>query len=115
MADTPRFDPLATRAYVLFRSELREQLRQVESLTAREGGIRAEDVASIGRTFHTIKGGAGFFGLSDLARDAGALEALFLGRTERDTAEVARLLESLRRLSVSLPEPTGGTDRCPTS
>lgn len=115
MPESRSFDPLASRAYVLFRTELAEQLRQVEELMSRDGVIRAEDAVAIGRTFHTIRGGAGFFGLIELARTAGELEKLFLDRLERDAAEVARLLKSLRSLSTALPEPTGGADRCPIS
>lgn len=115
MPESRSFDPLASRAYVLFRTELAQQVRQVEELMSRDGAIRAEDVVAIGRTFHTIRGGAGFFGLDELARTAGELEKLFLDRLERDAVEVARLLESLRSLSAELPEPTGGADRCPIS
>lgn len=115
MADRPRFDPLATRAYELFRTELVEQLRQVEVLIAREGALSPEEVITIGRTFHTIKGGAGFFGLGEISRAAARLEEVFLSQAERDVAEVTDIFESLRRMSVSLPEPTGGVQRCQTS
>lgn len=112
MAEQPRFDPLGTRAYSLFRSEIGEHVERVRALLSRGVPTTAEEAEVIGRTCHTIKGGAGFFGLTEVARVAGTLEAIFLGEGERSREEIEVALQSLITLSQSLPEPTGGVERC---
>lgn len=76
---------LAGKAFQVFRVEVSKHLSGFEEFLANGAsndlGIRKRYSAS----FHTIRGGSGFFGLEEVATLSGALEDL-LGKTEFDGA-----------------------------
>ena len=115
MADRPQFDPLASRAYALFRAELGDQVERIRALCFCDGALSAADVTTLGRICHTLKGGAGFFGLTEIAEVAGRLEVLYINGGGSDHQQISSAVQSLVLLSQNLPEPTGGVDRCRTS
>lgn len=109
------FDPLASGAYALFVTELGRQLVRVRALLAEETPLRGERLRELMKTCHTIKGGAGFFGLVELMSAAGQLETIFLAEEVTVSGEVVELLGRLENLSQRIPAPTKGATRCPTS
>ncbi len=68
----------------------------------------AEEVKRATELFHTMKGGAGFFGLSDVANYSAALESMLDDATlniDDARAEIESLFEALKVAVKKLPEP----------
>ena len=103
---------LATsRAYRLFLNELSTNLDFAREVTT----DRTEEVAQwkeLARIVHMIKGGAGFFGLSDIESIAAQLEGRLkepLKKVLQQCDELSRLVDELERLQKELPAPTKQT------
>jgi HPt (histidine-containing phosphotransfer) domain-containing protein len=95
-------DPRETRAYQLFLSQLEEMIAQGRGLAA-EGA--AADRLAMQQLFHKMKGGAGFFGLTEIAELADRLETIChtadeLGQKRLD--EILTALTILKGLSDQL-------------
>ena len=115
MTEKPRMNLRGTRAYELFCSELGGQVERMRSLFGDGEVLSVSEVTDICRIAHTIKGGAGFFSLDEVAAVAARLEAIFLQFGQVDPAEVAAALQTLDALSRNLPPATEGVERCRTS
>lgn len=98
--------PILGSAYRVYLEETSKHLKEAALAFAREDALSPEDLYVLGARFHTIRGGAGFFGLSEIAAAARQLEEL-LGqpgldlRAERPTVD--RLFEELSDLVSRLP------------
>ena len=120
MGSPSTFDPLASGAYALFVTELERQLVRVRALLAEETPQSGDPIRELGSIFHTIKGGAGFFGLGELMGVAARLEASFLNGAAKRDGEVKELVERLAELSGDLSksnrsQTSPGNYRCPIS
>lgn len=111
--DTPN-DPMAAIRAVFFE-ECAEQLAELETgLTAMSAGARdAETVNAVFRAVHSVKGGAGAFGLDDLVRFAHvfetALDDVRAGRVEAGPALLKAMLHAADVLSDLVSAARDGT------
>lgn len=98
----------SSKAYGLFFSEVQKYLNQAADAFETPSTIDAEMLPRLSAAFHTVKGGAGFFGLHSLAEQAGELEDL-LNTSQSITPDVlnkaSTLFLSFQELAKSLPEP----------
>ena len=99
---------LGGTAYRIFCDELEKHLEATSTLfiTTEWSPEQLEEAAA---RYHTIRGGAGFFNLSQLATLAGQLEKRLQGeQTEMLIAEVENLREldrQLREVASAIPHP----------
>lgn len=99
---------ITLRAYRAFLAELTHSLSHARDDIERFENKHEPAIAKhLAIEFHKIKGGAGFFGLSDVANKAAALQETFLEskmQTIQDGLDHARsLLTELEQLSRKLP------------
>lgn len=98
------------KAYRLFLAELRKHIENSRALLFADRTPSCAELRQTAVTFHTIKGGSGFFGLSEIARVSAALEQL-LKATDLEperTVHLARdLVTELEALTVALPPTVG--------
>ena len=96
-------------AYCLFIEEVDKHLAFAhESLTGGPGGITPDIARRLGASFHTIRGSAGFFGLSEVADLAKRIEEHFFavaGGEQLDLTRMQPLVESVTNLTADLPRP----------
>jgi chemotaxis protein histidine kinase CheA len=105
MGSPSSFDPLASGAYALFVTESARQIVRVRALLAEETPQSGDRSRELGATFHTLKGGAGFFGLVEFMEVAARLEAIFSDGAAPRGGEITELVERLAQLSTELPKP----------
>jgi chemotaxis protein histidine kinase CheA len=102
---------LQGRAYTLFFHEYGERLKHVGELLSEE--LSESDRLELGRTFHTLKGGAGFFGFDEIARVASMIEQIcaspLLSTEFRES--LLEGCQKLDNLSVNLPAPVASRKR----
>lgn len=99
---------IKANAYKLFFSEFRKHLSSAQSSLRAQKEPTQEELRKIGAAFHLVRGGAGFFGLDDLARVSEKLEELLLENLSqsRNCLEQARkLLTEVEQIASSLPAP----------
>jgi chemotaxis protein histidine kinase CheA len=106
---------LQSQAYKLFVEELDKHLAACEAVltaqTARQAPLTTEERRKLSTAFHTIRGGAGFFALTDIAQTAKALEerlqqpALEVspGVVEDDSVAVRALVQTIQKAASLLP------------
>ncbi|MBN8550231.1 MAG: Hpt domain-containing protein [Deltaproteobacteria bacterium] len=100
---------IKANAYRVFFAELEKHLAEISGVVAPGKTPGGEVLRRVGGTFHTIRGGAGFFGLEELAAVAGRIEDLLLQDTQLAKAEidnVRRLVEEISSITRKLPKPT---------
>lgn len=105
---------IKANAYRVFFAELEKHMLEICSTVAPGKTPDGSALRRVGTTFHTIRGGAGFFGLDELATAAGHLENLLLEDTKRACAELEKvraLVAEITLLAEKLPRPTQGP--CP--
>ncbi len=94
---------ISGKAFQVFRTELRKHLSSSELLIL--GSTEALDVASLKRlsaSFHTIRGGSGFFGLSEVAHLSEQLEELF----GKENFDIKKDLDSAKTIFLDLKNCT---------
>lgn len=100
---------IAGNAYKIFVSELELHLANALRLFCQDGPQPSlEDARTVGRNFHTVRGGAGFFGFKDMSETARQIEVLLLkaeGSLMGKLNAVRQLLETIEKLSEELPPP----------
>lgn len=101
----PTFSPLSSNAYRIFVAELPQQLKRAEEVLEANIGVNPQQAKSLAAAFHTIKGGAGFFGLEQVYRLAGDLEKLLLNFTPQELAGAKALFASFKHHAAEIPEP----------
>lgn len=89
--------PSLQRAYKAFIEELTKQVKEAERLSCLKNPDESFDLNALQVGFHKIKGGAGFFGLSEIAAIARDIERL-LARVERIAQHQARFFELVAAL-----------------
>ena len=97
-------DPMLANAYKIYIAEVRRHLVEVKDVL--ETPETPDLVGASGR-FHTIRGGAGFFGLSDIASVAGKLEYALLEPTlrfEEAKESIMNLVSELETLAQKMPK-----------
>lgn len=97
-------------AYRIFFEEIAKHIEASREYLGSAKGITSEERASeLGARFHTIKGGAGFFGLHDIASFAGQIEDLLLKRKDEKLGARAsqshELFCKLAEAAKALPAP----------
>lgn len=95
-------------AYRIFFEEVQRHVDGITTLCNR-ADLSSQEVAEAAGRFHTIKGGAGFFKLVELAGVAGALENGLKGveaaHAREKLSELEPLLARLRAAVAALPKP----------
>lgn len=89
---------IKANAYRLFFAELAKRVACAEAYVAKEQPPSAAELKEIGASFHVIRGGAGFFGLDELASLAERGERFILG----DLAKASDNIDSVRTLVAAL-------------
>ena len=92
-------------AYAIFVIELARHLEWTRSLELSAAQPSLEIYRELGARFHTIKGGAGFFGLRELGDLAGKIEAACENSLNLDISEIKETLASIDRLAQEIPAP----------
>ena len=98
--------PGLRKAYHTFRSELTVYLESAHRALAQDRRECVEMFPELGMAFHRVKGGAGFFGLSDIAQCAAVLEELLFRPIEQlqdQIGEVQRVVAQLEQRVKELP------------
>ena len=104
--DSSKF--ISIRAYRIFFDEVRRHIGQAQTTLLEFENMSPDDMKRLACAFHTIRGGAGFFGLDQLSKVAGTLEETF-GHSPAEVIEqradvIARISE-LAKIAAELPEP----------
>ena len=97
---------ISPAAYKLFVEELTKHLADAHATFGRAAHTSSDDFIRLSARFHTIKGGAGFFGLTRIAEIASALEQHFNqpdAATFIHGAEARSLLAELDSASREIP------------
>ena len=106
MAEKTEMHMISPTAYKLFVAELTKHLADAHATFGRAAQTDRSDFVRLSARFHTIKGGAGFFGLSRIAELAATLEDRF-NQADADSfirgAEARELLASLETASREIP------------
>ncbi len=105
MADNDKL--LNSPAYLMFVEELDKHLAMAEEVVGRlDAGrhLTSAERTTLSTAFHTIRGGAGFFALTEIAQMAKHLEErLQTNPAKDDSAEIKALVQKLANLASSLP------------
>ena len=98
---------LNSNAYRIFLTEIDKHLSRTSDLLTGPIDLASDAPRRAAASFHTVKGGAGFFGLTEVAQIAARLEDLLNSDrlTETDLSEAQTLIVTLKRLSLELPRP----------
>jgi chemotaxis protein histidine kinase CheA len=100
------FDKLIRgNAYRIFVVELEKHLTIARGILSSDTPTPTEFV-QVGASFHTIRGGAGFFGLNALAEVAGSLENLLIATKDSSQVDLAMardLMKTVENLAKDLP------------
>ena len=97
--------PLSSKAYLVFLDEVaryRERICTVLSALELDSSDLRRELSAV---FHTIKGGAGFFGLDDLADTSAQLETMLAGPQTPSLSVVVPLLNHFVDISGNMPKP----------
>lgn len=96
------------KAYALFVAELEKYLDLARGMIGKSCQLSESELFRLSAAFHTIKGGSGFFGLTELAMLSGQLETLFndLDRSpEEKLKQAGPLFSEFEKLCAAVPEP----------
>ena len=95
---------LSGKAYRILVDELAKHLSAAKGLFSDQLQCMVpEKIREAGINFHTIKGGAGFFGFSDVAGKAGEIESLLI----KSSAPLPERIERVRVLLVEFEALVG--------
>jgi len=98
---------LSLKVYELFKAELTRHLAEAHFQLIETEGVPSSAAANeLGRSFHTIKGGAGFLGFEDVAARAGQLDHLLRKSSNQIVENIDRvrcLLGELEAVAEALP------------
>ena len=96
------------KAYRLFVEELATHLTAAAASFSDDHICSATELRQLSSRFHTIKGGAGFFGLTDVQDLAGKLEdtlGVLSPSCLKTKPELCAIFEALKSISARLPTP----------
>ncbi len=98
---------VSPQVYQLFLSELQRQLAHAHEELFEGSTPSPGEARELGRTFHTIRGGAGFLGFQNLADRAAVLDQLLRKSSEQIDQNLGRVREvllELESLAAKLPD-----------
>jgi len=100
----------SSKAYQILVAELGQHLETVGRVLTGIDPWTEDDCRRLSATFHTIKGGVGFFGLEELRQLAAKLEELFSAGSlsGAEVEEALELFQSFRRAAGKIPSPQAG-------
>lgn len=109
MIDTVPDNLKALSAYRVFVDELSNHLQSARAALGDLAALDSDERTVLARRFHTIKGGAGFFGLKQLYRLAGELEQCLLQAAplDGDCARPQELFAAIEAASASVLQDLG--------
>jgi len=100
---------ISGNAYKIFVCELFQHLNRAQKVFQGPDALPSvEDAKTVGRNFHTIRGGAGFFGLEEMTSAAREIETMLLkaeGSMTEKIDTIRRLLKKIEALAKDLPPP----------
>ena len=97
---------IKANAYKLFFGELQNHISKAGQILAPERQPSDSELKQVGASFHTVRGGAGFFGLNEIAEISGRIEDLLLNAEAHLKVEAARgLLSQVTAMTGKLPKP----------
>lgn len=108
MTFEPHKDPILKNAYKVYFSEAKQHLNELKGIFVDENKPLPEVLRVASTRFHTLKGGAGFFGLTEISKVSGFLEKKII---EPDfnfldsKNEVVEKFLTLKKLIEEMPEP----------
>ena len=91
---------ICEKAYRIFRDELAKHLHSFDAFLERAKQGKVPEARKFSSVFHTIKGGAGFFGLTEIYEISGRLEDLL----EKDDLAISSSLDQVRSLFAKLKD-----------
>lgn len=103
--------PVSEKVYNLFEDELKKSLEDAQRFFKAPSSEQGRGIKALGTKFHTIKGGAGFLGFSEVASIASQLESLLLKSSESLTARLEKaelMIRELEQVVQSLPSRSSG-------
>lgn len=104
---------LQGRAYGIFVSEIGRHLRWAHNTFDANHDLESESLQEARRRFHTIKGGAGFFGLDEIASTAERLQKFFSNASSEiidDMEQARKWIVELEQFAAQLPKPKESPD-----
>ncbi len=97
--------PLTSKAYQVFLEEIGRYRKRVLTVLA-VPDLGSKDLRiELTALFHTVKGGAGFFGLDDLADTSAELERMFALEPFPEQANTFELLNRFADITGHMPNP----------
>ncbi|MBX7138217.1 MAG: Hpt domain-containing protein [Oligoflexia bacterium] len=90
---------ISSKAYQIFVTELGRHLATADSVFALPEPEPTAELRKLAGVFHTIKGGAGFFGLDRIAELSGLLEKRLADVADTDLRELRELFLQLKQAS----------------
>lgn len=98
---------LQGKAYAIFVREIKSNLRYFDQIFSKPK-IEQQEHSEAFRLSHTIKGGAGMFGLDQISRSASELEQVLrelnnIALTERE--KITELVEQIKSAALEMPAP----------
>lgn len=102
-------DLIHSNAYKIFVAELQRHLNTTRQLFEANTQLSSDELYQAGASFHTIRGGAGFFCLEEIARIAGELEKQLMKGPLDLSAErngIKAKIETLESLAAKIPIPS---------
>lgn len=98
----------SSNAYSIFYTEIEKHLKRGQEIFLGQSVPSPEELREASTRFHTIKGGAGFFGLNAISTVSGELENI-LNREDLDLGQelpgIKRRILTLLELQTKLPLP----------
>lgn len=94
-------DPLSSEVYRIYRLELEQHIERLQ-LMAKEDFLVPDCVLEARTRFHTIRGGAGFFGFSQLVEIAGQMEKK-AAQNQLTLEDLKQALEQFKIIVKGLP------------
>lgn len=98
---------VSAQVYQLFLTELQRHLERAHAELMDGPAPSPEEARELGRTFHTIRGGAGFLGIDTVASPAAVLDDLLRKSSERiehNLGKVREVLTELEAAAAALPD-----------
>jgi len=105
-----KYDCIAPKAYRLYLMQMREKLKSAEEVFFTLEDPEQNILDDAKRSFHTLKGGAGFFGLKEIAEAAGKIEEL-LSNQNINTSTACKKVQPLIRELAILAQPLINTEQ----
>jgi len=90
-------DSILTRAYSVYLNESVQHLQEIQTLLSSQKPSK-EELTRAAVRFHTIRGGAGFFGLTTILQLARALEELAKQKEFESSEDLNHLKRALAQL-----------------